>query len=220
MGRCPYADRRRPDRRREGRPAVVQPAWSSTVEGNQVGELEDLALRVSANDAAAFEAIVSLTHRKLYRLAASLIGDAHEAEDVLQESYIKAFDALTARRFEARSEIATWLHRIVLNRAIDALRARRRSRWRTLWLGEKSASEPAVDPRPRLEARDALRTIERWLEDLPDDQRSALVLKELEGLTVPEIAELLRTSEGAIEQRLVRARQALRKKKQGDDHER
>jgi len=175
--------------------------------------LDNAVRRVETGDPAAFADIVLATTPRLFRLAARIMADTGEAEDVLQDAYVRAYDALVAGRFDGRAGIETWLYRIVANPALDALRARRRRRQRT---APDDGREPAVDEQGRLGARAALRELEAYLEDLPPDQRAAVVLKEIEELTSNEVAEVMRCSVGAVEQRLVRARATLRRRTERD----
>ncbi len=171
--------------------------------------LENAALRVQQGEFDAFEAIVKATSAQLVRVAARVIGDMSEAEDVVQESYISAYQALIQGQFDGRSHLTTWLRRIVINRSIDALRGRRRrlrlddSQPDTSWDGVMSA-----------ESRLALIELADWMSGIAPEQRAALVLSVLEGMSNSEIADAMGCSEGAIEQRLVRARAALRQRSQ------
>jgi RNA polymerase sigma-70 factor (ECF subfamily) len=137
------------------------------------------------------------------------MGNQADAEDVVQEAYVKAYRALTAGEFDRRSSTSTWLYRIVVNGAIDAKRSRKR---------RAEASDEQVDPgwdgAARAEARVALSELDDWLAALPTDQRAALVLQSMEGLNNAEISQIMGVSEGAVEQRLVRARAALRQKRE------
>lgn len=162
--------------------------------------------RVKDGDRAAFGVIVQGTSARLLRCAARILGDLDEAKDVLQESYLRAFDALLRGRFEDRAEVSTWLYRIVANEAMDALRARKRR-----LLRPPATPTPGASDEPRMEARAALKQIDLWLKELPPDQRTALVLRELEGLSNVEVATTLDISEGAVEQLLIRARSKLRR---------
>src|SRR5450432_2232240 len=83
---------------------------------------------VRSGDRAAFGAIVRATERAMFRVAARLLGDYDEAGDVLQDAYVRAFEALTSGEFDGRSSVSTWLYRVVTNASLDALRARRRRR--------------------------------------------------------------------------------------------
>jgi RNA polymerase sigma-70 factor (ECF subfamily) len=171
--------------------------------------LENAALRVQQGEFSAFEAIVKATSAQLVRVAARVIGDMAEAEDVVQESYISAYQALIQGQFDGRSHLNTWLRRIVINRSIDALRGRRR-RPRL----DDSQTDVAWDGVMSAESRLALTELADWMSSLAPEQRAALVLSVFEGLSNAEIADAMGCSEGAIEQRLVRARAALRQRNQ------
>jgi RNA polymerase sigma-70 factor (ECF subfamily) len=137
------------------------------------------------------------------------MGNQADAEDVVQEAYVKAYRALTAGEFDRRASVNTWLYRIVVNGAIDAKRSRTR---------RAESSDEQVDPgwdgAARAEARLALSELDDWLQALPAEQRAALVLQSMEGLNNTEIAQVMGVSEGAVEQRLVRARATLRQKRE------
>jgi len=169
------------------------------------GDLEEAARRVARGDVSAFATLVNATSARLYRLAIKMMGSGEEAEDVLQESYARAYEALRAGRFEGAARVDSWLYRIVANQAINALRSRRRRPAVTL-----QNDDIVADPRQASDVRVVLRELSGWLDALPADQRAALVLRELEGLPNAEIARIMGCSEGAVEQRLVRARAALR----------
>jgi RNA polymerase sigma-70 factor, ECF subfamily len=138
-----------------------------------------------------------------------MMGSVAEAEDVVQEAYVKAYRALSTGEFDGRANVSTWLYRVVTNQAIDAMRGRAR-RPQPTDTADESTSDLAS-----AEQKLSLAELSDWMSDLPPDQRAALVLKAVEGLTSPEIAEVLQCSEGAVEQRLVRARTALRKRSEG-----
>jgi RNA polymerase sigma-70 factor (ECF subfamily) len=171
--------------------------------------LENAALRVKQGEFECFKDIVHATSAQLVRVAARVIGDMAEAEDVVQESYISAYQALTQGQFDGRSQLPAWLRRIVINRAIDALRSRRR-RPRL----DESQLEASWDGATTVESRLALVELDDWMNELVPEQRAALVLSVFEGLSNFEIAETMGCSEGAVEQRLVRARVALRQRSQ------
>lgn len=182
-----------------------------------MADLEAAVRAVAAGDRAAFGVVVAETTPRLFRLVARMMGDPGEAEDVLQDGYIRAFDALIEGRFDGRSGAFTWIYRVVANVALDAMRSRKRRRAR--FTDEEAAGEApdeAQGDESRLVARAALRDLDELLAELPPDQRTALVLKELEGLSSAEVAEVMGTSVGAVEQRLVRARAMLRKRSHRD----
>jgi RNA polymerase sigma-70 factor (ECF subfamily) len=182
-------------------------------EANELGSLlQTAAARVANGDGASFAEVVARTSAPLYRLAARLMGNTADAEDAVQDAYLRAFTALRAGRFDGRAELRTWLYRIVTNACLDGLR-RRRSR--PVPAGDWP--EGSFDGRVTAEARLALRELDRWLGHLPPEQRATLVLRFVEGLSSAEVATIMDCSEGAVEQRLVRARASLRQKSRGDD---
>jgi RNA polymerase sigma-70 factor, ECF subfamily len=145
----------------------------------------------------------------MVRLAARVLGEVPEAEDVVQDAFARVWGALDNDTVTP-AYASTYLYRAVTNAALDALRRRRR---RSFWAGLVGD----VRAHPRAEATSAapdthaaLGEVARFVSDLPDEQRVAIVLKEVEGWTSAEIAEARGCSEGAVEQRLLRARATLR----------
>jgi len=177
----------------------------------EVDPLVQHARAAAAGGGAAFASLVSATKDRLYRLAARVVGDPDDAADVLQDAYLKAYAGLRAGEFHEQSRVETWLYRVVLNVALNTRRARLRGDSRAA-----RAPSQAVDALEQANARLMLRELFEWMKQLPDEQCSALVLKELEGLSAREVAEVLGCSEGAVEQRLVRARSTLRKRLEDD----
>lgn len=173
-----------------------------------MSSLKEAVERVLRGDASAFQQIVDATSARFVRLGARMLGNVADAEDVVQEAYVKAYRSLVAGQFDGRSKVETWLYRIVLNATIDAKRKRGPAH-----LSDDALGDIGWDSRDSAEARLALRELTDWLGDLPEEQQTVLVLKAVEGLSSLEIANLLECSEGAVEQRLVRARATLRQKR-------
>lgn len=167
--------------------------------------LELAVAEVVAGRSEAFRVIVEQTHGRLVQLGLRILGDRSEAEDVVQEAYVKAHQELVEGRFDHRASIETWLFRVVTHAAIDA--ARRGKRVARL---SRALMDVFSAPHADLDSRVALRQLAAWLHQLPKDQYAALVLKVVEGLSGAEVAAVLECSEGAVEQRLVRARASLR----------
>ena len=164
----------------------------------------ELLVRCRRGDRLALEELVHLTHRRAFALAYRLVGDRYEAEDVVQEAYLRMFRGLPGfREEEARFE--TWMHRIVVNTAVSGLR--KRGRFGDL-MKDELPDVPVLDrAEQRTVERDAL---ERGLAALPAGQRTALVLKDIYGLSCREIGHELGIEEGAVKVRLHRARKGLR----------
>ncbi len=152
----------------------------------------------------AFEELVERTNRQVYTLAYRLVGDRHEAEDVAQEAYLRAYRSLRGFRGDARFE--TWLYRIVANAAMTQLRRRGR-------FGDLLGDQDVVSLQPA--ARQIEETVEEdeikaALQALPLGQRTAVVLKDVYGFSCQEIADEIGVSEGAVKVRLHRARRRLK----------
>jgi len=163
----------------------------------------ELVAACRRGDQAAFAALVRATYRRAYGLAFRLVRDRFEAEDVVQEAYLRMFRSMEGFREEARVE--TWMHRIVTNVAITRLR----SRGLSAELVSDELPEDGVSPFPDtgVTVRDQL---ERALDRLPAGQRTVVVLKDVYGLSCREIADELEIREGAVKVRLHRARKRLR----------
>jgi RNA polymerase sigma-70 factor, ECF subfamily len=170
--------------------------------------LEEAVQRVHEGDAAAFQLIVDATSARLVRLSARMLGSVADAEDVVQDAYVKAYRSIVAGEFDRRAKVETWLYRIVANGTIDAKRKHARSRKQSDELVDVS-----WDGAASADARIALAELTDWMKDLPEEQHTVLVLKAVEGMASTEIAEVLGITEGAVEQRLVRARATLREKR-------
>jgi RNA polymerase sigma-70 factor (ECF subfamily) len=185
----------------------------------------DLALLRTADlqGPRAFEPIMRRYNQRLYRLAFSLMGDASEAEDVLQESYVRAFRRLSS--LAGKSSLGAWLASIVRNEAFDRLR-QRRTRQATFTLDadltagddarsvvEEARSEAIpFDPEMSV-ARDELRDmLEHAISSLPAQFRCVFILREVEGLTVQETADYLEIPVATVKTRDHRARTLLREK--------
>jgi RNA polymerase sigma-70 factor (ECF subfamily) len=163
---------------------------------------------VSAGDNDAFRYIVEQCSTRLVRLGARMLGSVADAEDLIQEAFLRAHRALVDGRYDGRASVDTWLYRIVTNQALDQLRARKR-RGKPVEPTDEMMVEDGNTPETRI----ALKELDDWMSELAAEQRVALVLSALEGLSNAEIAGLMNCSEGSVEQRLVRARAALRQKR-------
>lgn len=165
----------------------------------------ELLDRCRRGERGAFEELVERTQRQVFTLAYRLVGDRHEAEDVAQEAYLRAFRSLGGFREDARFE--TWLYRIVTNAAMTQLRKKGRFGVLLSEDREHSAPEPEVRPVDEVIERDELR---RALAKLPPATRSIVVLKDVYGFSVQEIASETGLTEGAVKLRLHRARKRLK----------
>lgn len=175
---------------------------------------EELVRRARNGDPAAFEQLVLDNQKRVYSLALRLTGDREEANDLAQEAFFKAWQALPD--FRAESGFSTWLYRLTTNLCIDYLRrrSRRREAMPTASLDDENAGipEPAdwtQDPQVHLERAELGRAMKEGIASLPDHYREPLVLRELSGLCYQEIADTLGVDMGTVKSRLARARGLL-----------
>ena len=181
--------------------------------GRSVDPDRTLVDEATAGNLEAFEDLVRRHQTRLVNYALAIVRDTGEAEDVAQETFIKAYRSL--RRFRGESSFKTWLYTIATNTARTALERRgRRERVGDQSLDDESQTLSAgsvpsglPDAEMALVARDA---IDRALAVLPDDLRIAVVLRDVEGLDYKEIAKVTGSPIGTVESRIFRARQRLR----------
>jgi len=178
-------------------------------------ETEHLTLiaRAKKGDGRAFEDLARREERALYRHAARIVGPGPDAEDVVQDALLSAWKSVGA--FEGTS-FRAWLFRIVTNRALDRIRARRRRPELPLEPAEDEDviwAEPAA-PGPDLAtiaaSREALVVVEEALRGVPEEQRAALLLRDVEGFAYEEIAVMTSVEIGTVKSRIHRARVAVR----------
>lgn len=165
---------------------------------------KDIARRIAREGALGFEPVVRATEQRLHRVALRILGRASDAEDAVQEAYLRAYDALLEGKYDERLRIEAWLVAIVSRVAIDLLRRRT--------VRDKADLEYLTTTGLSEETLAGVIEVGRWLEDLPPDQRAAVVLRFMEEMTNAEVAAALGVSEGAVEQRIIRARASLRRR--------
>lgn len=166
---------------------------------------EALVARVAQGDPAAVRALVARKLPRLASLAQRMLGDASEAEDVVQETFLRAWkQAPSWRPGEARFD--TWMHRVALNLCYDRLRRRREV------VTDQPPERPDEGPAPDrgLLAQDVGRRVAAAMADLPDRQREAVTLCHYQDMTNIEAAALMGVSVDALESLLARGRRALR----------
>ena len=178
----------------------------------------ELASRIATRDVAAVRLVTGRNNQRLFRTAWSILKGRSEAEEAVQDGYLKAFDAIGT--FAGRSSLSTWLTRIVAN---EALSRRSRAQRRSRLLNQESvvvleeyreklmAGSVTQSPEKALMRRQIAKLLETAIARLPDTFRPVFVLREIEGLSVEDTAEALQIPEETVKTRLFRARRRLQK---------
>ncbi|WFU26729.1 RNA polymerase sigma factor [Bradyrhizobium sp. CB1717] len=175
----------------------------------------ELIDRARGRDEAALREIMQANNRRLYRLARAILRSDSEAEDVVQETYVRAFTHLDG--FRGESGLSTWLSRIAINEALGRSRSARPH----VELGSVSEAaleaqiikfpvSPAGDPERTMAQREIQRVVERAIDALPDVFRMVFVARVMEGMSIEETADLLAVKPETVKTRLHRARTMLR----------
>ena len=176
----------------------------------------DLVRRARDREEAAIRSIMQSNNRRLYRIARGILRNDGEAEDVVQETYVRAFTHLES--FRGDSSLATWLARIAMNEALGRLRRQQPSvEWTTLEPGVLEAqiiqfpvSASSEDPEKTMAQREIQQVVEHAIDELPEAFRIVFITRVIEGMNVEETAELLGLKPETVKTRLHRARTMLR----------
>jgi RNA polymerase sigma-70 factor (ECF subfamily) len=174
----------------------------------------DLVRRAQQNERGAFDLLVLKYQHKVIKLVARLLRDPTEAEDVAQEAFVKAYRALGS--FRGDSAFYTWLYRIAVNTARNSIASRqRRPLDYEAELSESEQNNVAArlkhddTPEATVLSEEIRQTVNQAIEQLPEDLRTAIVLREIEGLSYEEIAAAMDCPVGTVRSRIFRAREAI-----------
>jgi RNA polymerase sigma-70 factor (ECF subfamily) len=177
----------------------------------------ELVARARRKDASAIALIIRQQNQRLYRIARSILRDDFEAEDALQEAYIRAFTSLDSFRGESR--LGTWLARIVMNEALGRLRRRKpaidldtfaKTHEGSAEIIRFPAANPDLDPETTMAQREIRALLESAIDALPEAFRTVLVARLIEGMSIEETAELFGIRPETVKTRLHRARRLLK----------
>jgi RNA polymerase sigma-70 factor (ECF subfamily) len=174
---------------------------------------EEVVARVLAGDTALYEVVMRRYNQRLFRITRSILPDDDEAEDVMQDAYVRAYASLA--QFAGRAKFSTWLSKIAIYEALSRLRNRKREQQLPVSPDQADQGIEAVkssEPNPEQQTlnREAASYLERAIDTLPDIYRSVFVLREVETMSTAETASCLDLTEETVKVRLLRARQALR----------
>ena len=180
-----------------------------------------LVARAQTGDLEAFDELVRRHQRTVYNVAYRVVGDTHEASDVAQEVFIRAYRALG--NFRGQAKFSTWLYHIAVNTAKNHLRSwSRQHRLQTVSLegpADEEAEEerpvvqvadPSASPREAAGSRDVAEQVQAALQELPVTYRTVLVLRDLQGLSYEEVAAIVRAPLGTVKAHIHRGRLLLR----------
>jgi len=176
---------------------------------------QQLVERAQRGDKKAFELLVAKYQRKLARLLSRFIRDANEVEDVTQEAFIKAYRALPS--FRGDSAFYTWLYRIGINTAKNYLVALGRRAPTMTEVDNEEAEDIEVGeqlkdmntPEHQMMTRQIAETVNSTLQELPEELRTAITLREIDGLSYEEIAQIMNCPIGTVRSRIFREREAI-----------
>jgi RNA polymerase sigma-70 factor (ECF subfamily) len=176
---------------------------------------EEVVRRVLDGETALYELLMRRHNQRLYRVARAILRDDAEAEDVMQDAYVRAYQNLAS--FQGRAKFVTWLTRIAVHEALT--RSRRRLRFQALDPSDESNGEimqspPSSTRSPEQQAydRELAAVLEKAVSSLSEDHRLVFVLRDVEGMTTEETAHCLNLTEENVKVRLHRARAGLRKR--------
>jgi RNA polymerase sigma-70 factor (ECF subfamily) len=175
----------------------------------------DLVRRALARDSSAFRTIMQTYNRRLYRIARSILRDDAEAEDAVQESYVRAFTHL--QNFRGESSLGTWLSRITINEALGRLRTRRVTVDLATVETQGTAAEiipfpltsKSDDPERTMAQRQLLQLVEKATDNLPEVYRTVFIARVIEGMSVDETSDILNLRPETVKTRLHRARRLV-----------
>ena len=176
----------------------------------------ELVARALVRDEAAVRAILQANNRRLFRIARGILRNDSEAEDVVQETYVRALTHLAG--FRGDSSLSTWLSRIAMNEAMGRLRGRRPSLELSVLQQEKAEAEiiqfpgssPPSDPEKSMAQREIQQVVEHAIDELPEPFRLVFITRVIEEMNIEETAELLGIKPETVKTRLHRARAMLR----------
>jgi RNA polymerase sigma-70 factor (ECF subfamily) len=212
LTRKPLQASRAPRWGEPGRPSVSD--WASALSWGR--DESELVTELQAGSETAFDWLVTHYHGPVYNLILSMLGDTSDAADGTQEVFLKAFRGI--RGFRQGSSLKTWLYRIALREALNHKRWFKRHLYKNISIdAEAEEGRSAIEiedsgatPFDQLAAHEIQRAVQQALQEIPEVFRGAVILRDLEGLTYEEIAEVLECSVGTVKSRILRGRRALK----------
>lgn len=175
------------------------------------GDERDLIHRAIKGDGQAFSDLMSAQEGRMYAVALRMCGNHEDAQDCLQEAMLRVYRAVSG--FKGQSSFSTWVYRITMNTCLDELRRNKRRKASSLDEKLETGWAPTDDldtPEHHALRSEQRRTLDRAIHELPEDMRSAVVLRDIQACSYDEIADILGTNVGTIKSRISRGRARLR----------
>lgn len=172
---------------------------------------DKLISRAAAGDGAAFSELMTMHEKRMYAVALRMCANREDAQDCLQDAMLRVYRSIGG--FKGQSSFSTWVYRITMNTCLDELRRRKTrsaSSLDTMLEGGWSPTDGENGPEKQAVASEQRRVLNRAIADLPEDMRSAIVLRDVQGFSYEEIAEMLEVNIGTIKSRISRGREKLR----------
>ena len=185
------------------------------VEAEVTRSMEESRLiqRASGGDPAAFNSLMGMHERRMYAVALRMCGNPEDAQDCLQEAMLRVYRAIAG--FKALSSFSTWVYRITMNTCLDELR-KRKNRPNTSLDGLLESGWSPMDggesPERHAMRREMRQKLQAFIGELPEDMRAAVVLRDVQGYSYDEIADILGANVGTVKSRISRGREKLREK--------
>jgi RNA polymerase sigma-70 factor, ECF subfamily len=192
---------------------------SDNIKGRDETDDHSLIRAFQSGDKSVFDTIVLRHKDRVFNLCFRFLGNYHEAEDTAQDVFVKAYSSLKSFRFE--SSFFTWLYRIAVNTCKNKIKSRE-YRYKKMNAGMDNPEEsmgiqwaerlddPASNPVSDLEKKEMMKALQRAIDSLPPDQKSVVILRDIQGLSYEEIADITGFKLGTLKSRLSRARNALK----------
>lgn len=174
---------------------------------------EKLISRAAKGDASAFNELLGLHERKMYAVCLRMCANQEDAQDCLQEAMLRIYRSISG--FKGQSSFSTWIYRVTMNTCLDELRKKKNKQTTSLdglldtgW----SPSDDYDTPEHHTIEQERKKALHGAISELPEDMRSAVVLRDIQGFSYEEIAEMLGINVGTIKSRISRGREKLREK--------
>ena len=169
--------------------------------------------RASSGDPAAFNRLMEMHEKKMYAVALRMCGNREDAQDCLQEAMLRVYRAISG--FKGQSSFGTWVYRITMNTCLDELRRKKNKQNTSLdnMLDQGWApSDDSASPEKKVMQNEIRKSIAKGIQELPEDMRSAIIMRDIHGYSYDEIADALNVNVGTIKSRISRGREKLREK--------